>query len=305
MNDGTDGILILDKPEGLSSAKALEQVKRTTGAKKAGHAGTLDPFATGVLVCCLGSATRLAHFFLKGTKRYEGLLRLGEETDTQDHTGKRIRSSPVPDVGEKEIAVVFRHFTGDIQQLPPVYSALKHNGQPLYRLARAGRPVQKSSRTVRVHALKILAIELPDIRFDVLCTSGTYIRTLCADIGHQLGCGGHLRWLRRTESSGFAIDEAVDFQALTCGRVGAEALIDPADALRTMPPLRSDPETSARIGSGQPVSLADFGVPSPGGGDGLFKVIAPNNRLLAVVKKTAQHRRLEYCCVFPDAWTLS
>lgn len=303
MNDGTNGILILDKPEGLSSAKALGHVKRAMGAKKAGHAGTLDPFATGVLVCCLGTTTRLAHFFLQGSKRYEGILRLGEETDTQDLTGNRIRSSPVSNLTEKEIAGVFKHFTGDIQQLPPVYSALKHNGQPLYRLARAGRPVQKSHRTVSIRTLEILSIDLPEIRFDVVCTAGTYIRTLCADIGHELGCGGHLRWLRRTASSGFGIDEAVDFQALTGGVVGNEVLIDPADALRAIPPLRSDAETSARIGSGQPVSFADFDGPSQGE-DGVFKVIAPNNRLLAIVKKTARHRRLEYCCVFPEAWAV-
>ncbi len=197
-----NGVLVVDKPAGISSAKAVAIVKRLLGVRKAGHAGTLDPLATGILVCCLNRATRLAYFLLKGAKTYKAVLHLGVETDTQDATGNIITQHRNIIANEAEIRAVIKRFEGKIKQLPPVYSALKHDGVPLYKLARRGKPVQKPAREVFIKKIRIHAIDLPYIRFTVSCSTGVYIRALCADIGTTLGCGGHLKELRRVASSG-------------------------------------------------------------------------------------------------------
>lgn len=306
----SSGVLVLDKPEGLSSAKALERVKRILGARKAGHAGTLDPFATGVLICCMGQATRLSRFFLHGTKHYEAVLHLGVETDTQDPTGTVTATAPVPEIDDTALVRILDRFVGEVEQSPPVFSALKHEGVPLYRLARAGRPVQKPPRNVRIHGLRLLASELPDVRFEVSCSGGTYIRTLCADIGRDIGCGGHLKWLRRTRCSGFDIGESVTLETLSASGEAKTFLLTRSEALRGMPALRVDAQTAERVKAGKSLSVGSLG-PMPGSGedmrhsqkDGrLYKVIAPNGRLLAVVREHGRDTQLEYCCVFPDIW---
>ncbi len=199
------GIFVIDKPENISSAAVVARLKKILGVRKAGHAGTLDPFATGVLVCCVNQATKLARFFLHSNKKYTAVLKLGVETDTQDLTGTVISRCEDINFDEKKIKSVFEKFKGAIEQVPPVYSALKHEGVPLYKLARQGKPVQKPPRPVFISCLNIIEINLPEISFEVSCSGGTYIRTLCADIGAELGCGGHLKELRRTESSGFPL----------------------------------------------------------------------------------------------------
>ncbi len=203
------GIIIIDKPENITSAGVVARVKRILDVKKAGHCGALDPFATGVMVICINQATKLAGFFLKGEKKYEAILELGAETDTQDLTGNVISTSEVADIPMETIRGVFKRFEGDIDQSPPVFSALKHKGTPLYKLARSGKPVQKPPRPVNIIRLAILEASLPEIRFEVTCSAGTYIRTLAADIGAALGCGAYLKALRRTESSGFSLEEAL------------------------------------------------------------------------------------------------
>ena len=208
------GILVVDKPAGISSAKVVAIVKKALSAKKVGHAGTLDPFATGVLVCCINKATKLAQFFLQSKKKYIALVHLGVETDTQDLTGNITSESNKVHFSENKIRSVFKRFEGKIEQFPPVFSALKHKGVPLYKLARKGKPVQKPSRSVFISYIDILDINLPFVRFEVLCSSGTYVRTLCSNIGTSLGCGGHLKELRRTESSQFSIQDAVSVSEL-------------------------------------------------------------------------------------------
>jgi tRNA pseudouridine55 synthase len=208
-------VLIIDKPAGLSSAQVVGRVKKLLHVKKVGHAGTLDPFATGVLVCLVNQATRLAQFFLSSEKQYEAELRLGIDTDTQDRTGQVIRRRPIPEGVEAALQRVCDRFVGDIAQIPPAFSALKHQGVALYKLARSGKPVRKPARNIRIEQLQIRSISLPTVRFSVTCSAGTYIRTLCADIGEMLGCGGHLSELRRTVSSGFNIDEAISLEALS------------------------------------------------------------------------------------------
>jgi tRNA pseudouridine55 synthase len=301
MGPDLNGVIIVDKPAGITSAKALARVKQLCEAKKAGHAGTLDPFATGVLVCCLNQATRLAGFFLHDRKKYRGTLHLGTETDTQDLTGRVISEKTTAEVTAAEVQRVAGRFTGRIEQSPPVYSALKHKGTPLYRLARKGRPVQKPPRKITIFRLAILEVDIPFVDFEVTCSAGTYIRALCADIGRELGCGGHLKTLLRLESSGFSIAEAVSLDELA--RMAAadsinRKIIAMADALRGVPAVSVDKKLADRIRHGQQVNRSELaGCPclEP---PAIFKVLDENGRLLAVMSPSGDGDRLKYSCVF-------
>lgn len=296
-----NGIVVVDKPEGRSSARVLESVKRLLGADKAGHAGTLDPFAGGVLVCCLNQATRLARFLLHGDKTYEGVLRLGIETDTEDPTGTVVAQADWSAVAEASVHAAFRRYEGGYLQTPPVYSALKLDGVPLYALARRGCPQRKAARPVRIRRLRVLRVEMPEVRFEVRCSAGTYVRTLCADIGRELGCGGHLSRLTRTESCGFTRAQAVTLERLAemaARGAAAEALIPMADALPEMPAVAADPELLARVRTGRTLTPAD--VPSAGAlpPGGQLKIVDPDGALAAVVEMRADRSELDYCCVF-------
>lgn len=292
-----EGLLVLDKPEGISSARALARVKGIVRARKAGHTGTLDPFATGVLICCLGRATRLSRFFLESDKRYEGTLRLGVETDTLDRTGTVVAEQPVPELTPEAVEAAFAAFRGAIRQEPPAFSALKHEGVPLYRLARKGTPVRKPPREVILHRLEVTAIRSPEIDFRATCSAGTYVRTLAADIGRALGPGAHLSALRRTGSGALGLDRAVTLERLETlvleGRLG-EALIGMAEVL-SMPTFRASPELAERIRCGNPLSSADL----PGAeadADGRLQVLGPDGRLLAVVRRRGADG-YDYGCV--------
>ena len=299
MQPEISGIIVIDKPEGMTSARVVARVKKLFNARKAGHAGTLDPFATGVTVCCINQATKLAQFFLHGSKKYEAVLFLGIETDTQDLTGKVVSRSDIQPslLSEDKIYSVFQKFKGEILQAPPVYSALKHKGVPLYKLARKGNPVQKDARTVFILSLDILHINLPEIHFKVSCSGGTYIRTLCADIGAALGCGGHLKRLRRTESSGFNIRDAVRYSELESSADElSERIIPMTDALKNMPVCIADNRLKQKIIYGQGITEADFiQLPAPIP-DGFIKIIDMSSNLLAVLKK--ESKDYKYCCVF-------
>ena len=304
------GILVLDKPEGLSSARVVGRIKKILGARKVGHAGTLDPFATGVLVCMLNQATRLGRFLLEGDKSYAAVLHLGIETDTQDSTGKVIGRHPVQRDMDDRLADAFRLFKGEIEQRPPVFSALKHKGVPLYKLARQGLPVQKPARRVTIKELEVKAVEWPEVHFRVTCSAGTYIRSLCADVGRVLGCGGHLSRLRRTASSGFAIDDAVSLVELeTWVREDKHhvPLISPTAALKGMPKIVADEATTAKINHGMRLTANDLERPDlpPGVARGhdtvpYCKVVDARGRLLAVVRYQAHKQQYDYGCVFPQ-----
>lgn len=203
-----NGLLIVDKPQGLSSNQVLNQVKWMTKPRKLGHAGTLDPFATGVLVLCFNEATKVAGYLLDHDKTYEGVMYLGVETDTQDLTGRVLRKRPVK-VTEEEIMAAADNFRGRIQQKPPAYSALKRGGEALYKKARRGEEVVTEPRPVTVHNLEVTGIEGPRVHFTVRCSKGFYVRTLAHDWGRALGCGAHLEALRRTESGPFAIEQGL------------------------------------------------------------------------------------------------
>jgi len=307
------GILIIDKPAGISSAKAVAIVKKALSAKKVGHTGTLDPFATGVLVCCINNATKLAKFFLQGKKKYTALVHLGVKTDTQDSTGIVISKCNKINFSENQIRSVFKRFEGKIEQLPPVFSALKHKGVPLYKLARKGKPVQKPARSVIISYIDILDINLPFVRFEVLCSSGTYIRTLCSDIGTSLGCGGHLKELRRTESSQFLIQDAVTISELEeIAKFGklSHRLINMADALKDMNSFIANDDLTQKIFRGSIITQQDI---SPdlaknqigdqtgdqaGGQDGLLKILNRENKLIAVLTFDKGKNSFKYNCVF-------
>lgn len=198
-----DGIVLLDKPLGLSSNAALQRVKRIFNARKAGHTGSLDPLATGVLPICFGEATKVSSFLLDSDKRYITVAKLGETRTTGDMEGEVIDTRPIPALNQANIEAVLEQFRGDIEQIPPMHSALKHEGTPLYKLARKGISVERKVRHVRIHELTLLAFTSDTLALEVRCSKGTYIRTLVEDIGETLGCGAHLASLRRTEVSPF------------------------------------------------------------------------------------------------------
>ncbi len=299
MEDLQHGIIVIDKPPKISSAGVVAVVKRSLGAKKVGHAGTLDPFATGVLVCLLNRATRLAQFLVAGNKTYMAELCLGVETDTEDLTGRVVKQTPVDGITERDIHREARRWVGEMAQHPPVYSALKHEGRPLYELARKGLAVKKPPRNVTVSALDILDIRLPKVTFRVTCSQGTYIRTLGADIGRALGCGGHLTALQRTASSGFSLEDAVGLSALKAtddeGRVSRH--IRPmASAMADTPFLEADEELVARIRHGKPILKTVHGHTATCDGSPV-RVLTEDRQLVAVLLDTAGTDHFQYGCV--------
>lgn len=302
-----NGIVVVNKPEGISSAKAVAIVKRLFQARRAGHTGTLDPFASGVMICCLNRATRLSRFFLEGDKTYEAVLHLGIETDTQDATGAVTQTGSVKDLLKEQVIRVMKGFIGVSDQIPPVYSALKHNGTPLYKLARRGKPVRKPPRKIEIYDIRITHVELPEVSFDVSCSSGTYIRTLCADIGGKLGCGGHLKKLRRTHSCGFDLNKAHDLMELEqlkdSGQL-IESIVPMNRALHQMPEITADDRLAAKIFNGKPIlkdELCSREKESILSMDGHFiKIVDRTSELIAVLKDIENSEKYVYCCVFPS-----
>ena len=209
------GVVSIDKPAGMTSHDVVMQVRRIFRTRKVGHTGTLDPFATGVLVLCLEEATRLVEYLINGEKEYVATMRLGITTDTQDCTGKAVETQSVPEISQADMTRTFSHFVGTIAQVPPMYSAKKVAGRRLYTLARRGHTVKRSARQVTIHALNILDINLPDIRFTMTCSAGTYVRTLAHDLGEALGCGAHLTALTRTRSGTFSLENALSLDHLS------------------------------------------------------------------------------------------
>ena len=213
-----DGLLLVDKPAGMTSSDVVVAVRRMFRLRKVGHAGTLDPQATGLLLLLVGRGTKFCTSLMGGDKTYEGTLRLGAATTTQDAEGEVVSGSDPSGVARERLeALVAADFTGDIFQTPPMVSAIKVNGVPLYKMARKGEEVAREPRLVHIFSFRIDDFALPDVRFTVRCTKGTYVRTLCHDIGAALGCGGHLAALRRTRSGRFSVADAIaldDLRAL-------------------------------------------------------------------------------------------
>ncbi|HEX7026908.1 MAG TPA: tRNA pseudouridine(55) synthase TruB [Gammaproteobacteria bacterium] len=252
------GILLLDKPRGLGSNAALQRVKRLFNAAKAGHTGNLDPLASGMLPVCLGEATKIAAFLLDADKHYRAECRLGVTTSTGDTEGDVLTEKPVPALTPRTIEPVLDMFRGEIQQVPPMYSALKHRGQPLYKLARQGLEVERRPRPVTIKQLTLVSFKDNLLELDIRCSKGTYIRTLAEDIGMRLGCGAHLTALRRLSSTPFNEAGMVGPERLSGaaeqGYGALDALLLPPDAaLSDWPEVSMNPDTALYFCRGQAV----------------------------------------------------
>lgn len=252
-----DGALLLDKPVGPSSNGVLQEAKRLLGARKAGHGGTLDPLASGLLLLLFGEATKLAGLLLDQDKEYLASMKLGETTATGDAEGEILERREVP-VDRPDLDAVLERFRGEIDQLPPMHSALKRDGVPLYKLARQGKAVERASRRIRILELEVASFEPPRLNLRVRCSKGTYIRTLAEDIGAALGTGAHLSGLRRTASGRFRIEDAVSLEALRELPPAARSdLVLPLTALvQGLPRAALDAGAEARLRNGQALEIS-------------------------------------------------
>jgi tRNA pseudouridine55 synthase len=253
------GILLLDKPLGLSSNHALQRVKRLYDARKAGHTGSLDPLADGMLPICFGDATKLSAFLLDADKYYWFRVRLGVSTATGDAEGEILRTRPTEGIGLEQIEKVLVQFNGEIEQLPPMYSALKHKGKRLYELAREGVEVEREPRRVKIHSLDLVrADDLPEFELRVHCSKGTYVRTLAEDIGNALGCGAHVTALRRTGVGPYTGHQMYSMEMLEQtaeqGQEALDSLLLPTDtALTDWPVVKVNADTAFYLKQGQAV----------------------------------------------------
>ncbi len=258
------GVLLLDKDVGLSSNDALIRAKRLLSAQKAGHTGTLDPFATGLLPLCFGEATKFSQDLLEADKTYETVVHLGVTTETGDTEGAVLETREV-NAELAQIEAALQLFRGPIRQVPPMYSALKRDGKPLYEYARAGITLEREARQVTIHSLELLSYEAPFLRLAVTCSKGTYIRVLGEDIGRALGCGAHLQALRRTGVGGLTLDGAVTLQSFgELAEAERASSLAPVDALlSTFPAVHLPEAVAARFCNGQRIALAKEGVTLP------------------------------------------
>lgn len=271
----TSGLLVIDKPVGPTSHDVVQRLRRLSGQRRIGHAGTLDPLAEGVLLVCLGRATRLVEYLVGLDKTYETTVRLGQATTTYDAEGAVTRERPV-EVTPNQIEAALVVFRGPIQQRVPPFSAVKRDGQPLYKSARRGETVEPPAREVTIHALDVPAFAPPLLTLRVVCSSGTYIRSLAHDLGAALGCGGHVAALRRTAVGRFTIAQAVGLDALTPENL-AEYLLPPEAAVAHLPRLDVDETSAARLAMGQRL---DAPGDAPAGNVAAF---GPGERFLGVV----------------------
>ncbi|MCP3944131.1 MAG: tRNA pseudouridine(55) synthase TruB [Desulfobacteraceae bacterium] len=300
-----DGILAINKPEGISSAGVVARVKRVLGVKKIGHTGTLDPFATGLLLIAVQKATRISRFFLGGSKQYIARVTLGVETDTYDCTGQTMsKADPgvVDAISLEDVRRIVAEFAGDQEQIPPSFSALKHKGQPLYKLARRGEMIQKPPRNIKIYDISVGHMELPEFEMDVHCSGGTYIRSLAYDIGKKLKCGAHLSGLCRTKSSAFDLKQAIALGDLEKMEPSAiEPYILPmSECLSFLPSVTADAVLEKKISYGQKLSREEvdpFLLPAPVPAS-FIKMVDSSNKLLALIESDKDLPFYNYSCVF-------
>ncbi|WP_416176362.1 tRNA pseudouridine(55) synthase TruB [Clostridium sp.] len=251
-----NGILNINKPKGMTSFDVVKKVKSICNMKRVGHTGTLDPGASGVLPICIGRATKLVDYIMEGSKTYVATLKLGVVTDTYDKYGKIVFESNL-DVNEKEIIDSIMSFKGNISQIPPMYSALKVNGKRLYELARKGIKVERKTRNITIYSIDILKVDLPYVKFEVKCSKGTYIRSLCHDIGQKLGCGGTMWELLRTHSGGFDISDSIS--VLDLNEVNVFQHLIPMDmALEGYPCVHIEDNFKKHVLNGLPIKSNKF-----------------------------------------------
>jgi tRNA pseudouridine55 synthase len=307
-----DGILNLDKPRGPTSHDVVNQVRKLTGIRRVGHAGTLDPMATGVLLICIGRATRVSEYLMAGQKIYRAHVRLGITTDTYDAEGDIVATADPVEVGRAEAEAALARFRGQIDQVPPMYSAIKHEGRSLHRLARQGMEVERQPRRVDIYRLEMTGWEPPQFTLEVICSPGTYVRSLAHDLGQVLGCGAHLVELFRLASGEFRLEEAVALDAFA--RAAAEGrwadLLHPIDAaLACFPALHLDADAARRLCLGQAVSPPQSPPQSGGeaseGQERLARAYGPDGTFLALAAHDPAAGVWRPCKVFVDtnsAW---
>ena len=287
-----NGIIIVNKETGFTSHDVVAKLRGICGQKKIGHTGTLDPAATGVLPVCLGSGTKLCDMLTDRDKEYVAELLLGVETDTQDTTGSVLRESPVT-VTEEEVSRACLSFLGDYDQIPPMYSALKVDGKKLYELARAGKEVERKARRVRILELEILEMRLPVVKLRVVCSKGTYIRTLCSDIGQKLGCGGAMQSLQRTKVGRFRLEDALTLGELQQLKDSGELerVVQPVDSLfEETPVLHVTAEAARLLENGNalfPAQFAETVTPEP---ERWVRVYRPDGRFAGIYAYEEQKR---------------
>src|SRR5512139_656163 len=289
MKRGIDGLLIVDKPEGITSLDVVREVKLRLGVKKAGHIGTLDPFATGVLPIAINEGTKLVPFLEEGSKEYEVTLKLGEETTTDDWTGKVVMSKPWEGVRPEKLEALIQSFLGKIRQIPSMFSAIKMKGKPLYRLARKGIEIERKEREIEIYKIQIEKVELPWVHFNVSCSKGTYIRSLGRDIGRKIGCGAHLLRLRRIRSGPFTLPQAISWKSLEDLSRPDHLhpwLISLSEALPSLREMVGDDQLVKKVRFGKEMMVQDLSLqtlPNFEKGEWL-KMSSPQEGLVAILK---------------------
>jgi tRNA pseudouridine55 synthase len=277
------GILLIDKPEGPSSAQVVGRIKRLSGAKKLGHLGSLDPFASGLLLVGVNEGTKVADIFIGASKSYRGVMVLGVATDSQDATGNIIKERPVPAVDVNDLKDLERKFTGELQQIPPMFSALKKDGVRLYKLARQGKEVPRAPRSISIASIRLGKVGENEIEFDVTCSRGTYVRTLAADMGEALGCGAHLKSLRRTACGHLTLENAVTIAELERLAEKKEIPLLPlSTALNHLRAVTWQSGWLSRVRLGQQEILNQIGKPLPG--ERLVCILNPRGELVALAE---------------------
>jgi tRNA pseudouridine55 synthase len=277
----THGILLLDKPLGLSSNSAVQRVRRAFGRIKAGHTGSLDPLASGMLPICLGEATKVAGYLLEGDKEYEFTMHMGSRTATGDLEGEVVETCEVPRDLMSQLRTAIAAFHGEIRQVPPMYSALKRDGQPLYRLARQGIEVQREARVITIHALELLGVAGDEATLRVRCSKGTYVRVLAEDLARAIGSCAYLSALRRTAVAPFPAGSLVSLDAVETNP-GAIKLLPPDAALPQLAEVLVDEAAAERLRMGQEVPCERRPAPAPGPMSDLVRVYAPAQRFLGI-----------------------
>ena len=296
---GIDGLLIIDKPEGMISLDIVREIKRRFGVKKAGHIGTLDPFATGVLPIGINEGTKLIPFLGEGPKEYEVTLQLGEETSTDDWTGKVVMKRPWEGVQPEKIEALIHTFLGKIHQIPPMFSAIKIKGTPLYRFARKGVEIERKEREVEIYKIQLKKIDLPLVYFQISCSKGTYIRSLGRDIGRKIGCGGHLRYLRRIRSGPFTLEQAISWEKLKDFFQPDHLspwLISLEDALPSLPEVIGDEQLVRKVRFGKEMMVQDLSpqrLPAFEKGEWI-KVSSPEEGLVAILKSEVKRADISW-----------
>ncbi len=297
-----DLIVSVNKPKDISSHYAVRKVKKILQAKKAGHTGTLDPMATGLLIICTNRATRLADYFSSLDKEYRGIMKLGEATDTQDAYGRVIAKEDAINIESDRIKSVVNSFKGRILQKPPMFSALKHRGKPLYKLARKGIEIERKPRGVNIYQIELLDINIPNVEFRAVCSRGTYVRTLCDDIGKKLGVGAHLLELERVAVGKFCLSDSVtieELKSINMEQPAGKGIYTKDNALSWMPELKIEMSLMRSVKNGTPIEVSRLsGISDEMKSARGIRIKSPDDELLAVASYQADKDIIKMDVVF-------